>query len=123
MRRTTCTRRARASGWRRGGRARRALPFWCGAQVLLDRGGRWCGEVVRGRGAVTSEPSRGDAWIGGRLEEVDDQVREDVDGPEDEGHARDRREVGHGDAPREVVADAGPAEDLLDDDHPGEHEA
>ena len=51
------------------------------------------------------------------------EVGQDVDRPEHERDPGNRWEVGDRDRSGQVVADAGPREDLFDDNHAGEHES
>src|SRR6266496_417288 len=57
------------------------------------------------------------------LQDVHGRVDHDVAGAEQEGHAGDRGKVRDWDALCDVLAKAGPGENLFDHENPGEHQA
>src|SRR5450755_3137742 len=73
------------------------------------------GETLRRRGASCAL-AIADAGVEPAIEQVGDQVEEDDEAREDEGHGHDHRRVVAQDRVDQERADAGHAEDLLGDD-------
>src|SRR5260370_34141274 len=95
----------------------RAAPRWISTTISAGL------PTKRGCTGMGTSHSDIDPRISDGLQDVHDRVDHDVAGAEQEGHAGDRGKVRDRTALGDVLAQTGPAEDLLDHGHPGEHQA